>query len=193
MRINKLLVYLTLGVVGVVVVAMFVTATTYMQLGIAMVIYPVLVYFGYKAFLAKSYRVDRRQVVARVLRPIKAAEATLGVADVDKRGFLKLIGAAGLSWFVFSLIGKRVELPWLNRLSGGTDKASADTTDAYKISEIADGPITYYGFVKAGGAWFIMQEDTEGGTFRYVKGTSGFAANWAKREQLTFDYYDNVF
>lgn len=194
MRVNRLLIYLVLGVVGAAVTVMFVTATTYLQLGVAVVIYPVLVYFGYKAFLAKSYKVDRRQLLAKVMRPIKAAEASLGVADVDKRGFLKLIGAAGLSFFLFSLLNKKGG-SWLSRLTGpGMSGIAADEpTDAYRISEIEDGVVTYYGFVKTGGAWFVMQEDSEAGSFRYVKGDSGFAANWAKREQLPYDYYDNVF
>ena len=47
----------------------------------------------------------------------------------------------------------------------------------------------YYGYTWAGGKWYIMQEVTSAGTFRYVSGTSGYAAAWTARAGKSYDYF----
>ena len=116
------------------------------------------------------------------------------VADIDKRAFLKLIGATGISFFLFSLLGRRVEVPFFGRaVESGTNPVEGQPTDGYKISEIDDNTITYYGFTNKDGAWLIMREDTEASSFRYVKGDLEFSGNWSNRENLKYDYFHEVF
>lgn len=60
-----------------------------------------------------------------------------------------------------------------------------------------DTTITYFGFVNSKGEWYIMQQvATNSGadlTFKYIKGNSGYTANYALRESLTYDYFYNIF
>ena len=72
----------------------------------------------------------------------------------------------------------------------GTVSASAD---GYKISEVDEGSISYYGFINNQGAWLIMREEIDGGSFRYAKGSSDFPGNWASRENLRYDYFNALF
>lgn len=177
------------------VLFLFATSTSYLQLGIAIVAYPIIAYFALSLFPRKLKVQKKSEKIA----PIEAQ-------DVDKRTFLKLIGATGLSFFIFSLLGKRTETllfgrsleTKINELGGNVIASTSSKTDAYtmegyRISEIDDGLITYYGFIKKGGAWFIMQENTDTGSFRYVKGEYDFVKNWQKRQNLTYDYFNNVF
>jgi hypothetical protein len=190
---------------------MFVTATSYTQLAIAMLLYLPLAYFALQVFprgLPKG-RIITVEVVSKTTGPETAKPKKRGVdiRDTDKRAFLKLIGAAGISYFLFSLLGRRVDLSALGRAVGlGTDNGDASpdqeiapagsgtlATDGYKISEIEEGVITYYGFVNKNGGWFIMREDTNAASFRYARGDFGFPSSWTKREQLKYSYYHNAF
>ncbi len=74
-----------------------------------------------------------------------------------------------------------------------TQQLPASPTDGYTISEIDDGIIAYYGFMGQKGAWFIMRQDANDGSFRYAKGDIDFPINWEDRTNLTYDYYANVF
>ncbi len=51
----------------------------------------------------------------------------------------------------------------------------------------------YFGFIDRLGNWYIQQFSNSNGTFRYVKGTSNYTANWANRTNLDYDYFYNVF
>ncbi|MCS7092122.1 MAG: hypothetical protein NZM26_02115, partial [Patescibacteria group bacterium] len=73
------------------------------------------------------------------------------------------------------------------------DPAEKQPMDGFRISEIDDGTITYYGYTNKDGAWIIIREDTENNSFRYIKGDSNFKENWDKRAWLDYDYYYNVF
>lgn len=124
--------------------------------------------------------------------------------DIDRRAFLKLIGSAGLTLFMFSIFTKRAEAAFFGSVPGPGTVALKDTTgtqvdpaikhptDGYKISEIDDSSPAYYGFIEKTGKWFIMKESSSG-TYRYVKGDSGFSTNWTNRASLSYDYYDVVF
>ena len=72
--------------------------------------------------------------------------------------------------------------------------AETQPTDAYRISEIDEEDETaFFGFTDTKGAWFIMKKEENSGSFRYTKGKANFAANWAGRKLLGYDYYHNVF
>lgn len=132
-------------------------------------------------------------------------EKQYGIADSDKRAFLKLIGFAGVSFFLYSIFSRRSGVPLLNgdagpKVTGPEDTAGkkihpAEThpTDGYRIAEIDDDAISYYGFTNKDGGWIIMREDTDTTSFRYTKGDTGFPDSWSNRERLKYDYYYNVF
>lgn len=186
-------------IAGAVVIAIFITAKTYTQLGIAILLYPLLAFFAYKLFENTLWRPSQPTLtVAEEVEEVK--KENVGVADIDKRLFLKLIGATGLSFFLISLFGRRIEallfgqnLGTLPPSGGKTSTATPSPTDGYTISEIDDSIVGYYGFINQAGAWFIMKRHLDTGSFRYVKGTSDFPKNWKNRENLKYDYFYNAF
>ena len=52
-----------------------------------------------------------------------------------------------------------------------------------------DDTIRYYGYVSSNGAWIIMENDIDEGTYRYIVGASLYTANWTAREALTYGLY----
>ncbi len=196
--------YTALAMAGIVVVLMFVTSRTYTQLVFAMLLYIPLAYFALQVF-PRGLPKGRIVTVEVISKP--TGQTGADIKDKDKRAFLKLIGAAGVSYFIFSLLRSRADLSALGRVVGlGTSSpdASVDSevapagagtlaTEGYKVSEIDEGVISYYGFINKTGGWFIMREDTNTTSFRYAKGDFGFPTNWARRSQLKYDYYYNAF
>lgn len=73
----------------------------------------------------------------------------------------------------------------------------------YQISDedadSADVDITYYGYLNQEGEWYIMREDVNVGgdddvkAWRFAKGSSGYTANWALRESLTYADFETTF
>lgn len=209
---RKTLTYPSFVIASLLVILIFVTAKTYTQLGIAVLLYLPLAFFALKVFPRKAWR-KGLSIEFPAIKPAQKTEVQkvevkkerVEIADIDKRAFLKLIGAAGLSFFIFSLINRRADALFFGRAGGsGTtttqdstgkiiDPAERQPTDGYKISEVDDNVITYYGFINKDGAWFIMREDTDTRSFRYAKGDSRFPTNWSKREQLKYDYFHNTF
>lgn len=127
------------------------------------------------------------------------------VSDVNRRLFLKLIGSAGVSAFLFSIFTDKAQASFFgsmpvpgamtvkNTSGQAIDPAEKQPTDGYEISEIDDSTSpAYYGFVHKTGAWYISQEGSTG-SYRYVKGGSDFPSAWTNRATLTYDYFDNVF
>lgn len=202
---KSLLTYSGFVIVCIGVILAFITATTYTQLVIAVLLYPLLIFFAYRIFSGKAkglFSSAHRSVAHPVVRQEKKAEA---VSDIDKRSFLKLIGATGASFFLISIFGRRVENLLLNNQNIGKNQvfienpankantSTASPTDGYNISEVEDGTVSYYGFINKDGNWFIMKGDNDTGSFRYVKGKSDFPGNWKKRENLKYDYFHEVF
>lgn len=214
---RKNLTYCSFVIASLVVIATFVTAATYAQLAVAIVLYPLLIYFAFKTF---PRRVPSKKPAFAVQPPVKLVQKVeektadpknemWGIADIDKRMFLKLIGGVGLSLFLFSIFNKKAEGLFFKSLpaSGPTsgtfsladtkgnkiDPAQNQPTDGYRISEIDNNVITFYGFTNKDGAWFVMQEDTDRGSFRYARGDANFPGNWTNREHLKYDYYSNIF
>lgn len=185
---------------SIVVVVIFITATSYLQLGIAVVLYPLLVYFAFKLFPRNgSYQ---KPTTALIRTPIKSIPKTnmansqkIEISDIDKRTFLKLIGATGISFFLFSILGRRADdLIFNNRnITPNNNQASAEVTEGYKISEVDEGTVSYYGFINKEGGWLIMKEDSANNSYRYAKGDSRFTDNWKGRESIKYDYYYKLF
>ena len=205
MRIMRkiLLIYFSFVIACLVVIMAFITATTYIQLAAAILLYPLLVYFAFKVFPRKTREYSSKKPIAKVPKPQRE---NVGISDIDKRVFLKLIGGAGLFLFLFSIFNKKADSLFFRRAAEGSgttllkdiagnkiDPAQAQPTDGYRISEIDDNVISYFGFTNKDGAWFIMQEDSDTGSFRYSKGNGNFPGNWENRENLKYDYYSSVF
>lgn len=204
-----LLTNFTLIITFVLMIATFVTARTYTQLAVAIVLYPLLVFFIYKVFPRKLWGHPSKTLATQVQSSVTLAgrledtkRENIGISDTDKRVFLKLIGGVGIFLFLISLFNKRVEnlipknlpgiFPAANIASSKNDSTPNQPPDEYKISEIDSDVISFYGFINSSGAWYIMRADTDKGSFRYARGESKFPDNWTNRENLKYDYYYNV-
>jgi hypothetical protein len=207
---KKLAIYTSFAAVSLSDAAIFLTTTTYIQLAVAILIYLTLVYLAFKLFPRKIYpQSNTRQSIQKDITLNKTSSkqdtsGEVGISDINKRAFLKLIGATGLSFFITSLITRkfgtflgRTEGPEFTSIrdSSGNiiNPAKLQPTDNYKISEVNYGTITYYGFIDQGEGWFIMKEDINAGTYRYIKGVTNFHENWNNRESLKYDYFNQVF
>lgn len=198
------LTYVAFTVACVVVIMTFITSTNYIQLAIATLLYPFLIIFAYKILPLKTLAVSKKPI-AKIQLPVIPAEKkeNTDVSDINKRAFLKLVGATGLSFFLISIFGRRVESLIFGQSVGPTpssignypetNSTVASPTDEYKISEIDDNIVGFYGFIKKEGGWFIMKQDANDGSFRYAKGESNFPENWKNRQNLKYDYFHNVF
>jgi len=214
---KKIVIYTGFVITCLADVVFFLSTTTYVQLAIAIALYLILIYFALKLFPRKTQvesaaietvPVAPNDSTVELTPPIQdTSEVSEGVEilDIDKRAFLKLIGAAGLSFFLSSLFSKRAETLLLGKAEGlGLTKiqdpagdvispAKHHPTDNYKISEVDYGISTFYGFMDQGEGWFIMKEDLNAGTYRYIKGDSNFHSNWNNQEGLNYDYFNQVF
>lgn len=205
----KILIGFIFIIAGVLVGAVFVNATNYSQLAIAAVLYSLLALFFFIVFPRGTQVSHSGRLNVSVWPPAGLSEvgtATGGNADaidIDKRTFLKLIGGAGLAFFLFSVFRNKIEGLFFKGLPSGTSSqgtianseslAQNQPMDGYSISEIDDNIIAFYGFTNNDGNWFIMREDTDTGSFRYTKGVSNFPSNWDNRANLKYSYYSSVF
>lgn len=220
-RVLTAITYFTFVIACIAVMMVFITSKTYLQLGVAIVLYPVVVFLGYKAFprhrdsltpavayspaqgTLPAQNVDSQDGASGVT--VGSKLGTVDVADIDRRVFLKLVGATGLSFFLISLFSRRTADTLLyNKLNTGKESVNPVTDQVntasqkqgpsgYTITEIDDNLIAYYGFTNTTGGWYIMREDSLSGSFRYVKGDSDFPSNWKDREDLKYAYYNDVF
>lgn len=207
---TRTLTYSAFAVASILIIFGFVTAQTYSQLGVAVVLYPALIFTAFKIFPRIGWRL-RKITIPKPLKANHDRDETpkpqrepAYVADIDRRTFIKLIGATGVSFFLFSILGRWAEAFFfgrtgqlgINQQIGSGDQfalAGPSPTDGYKIADIAEGLVTYYGFINKDGAWLIMRNDTNDNSFRYAKDDSNFPGNWANRENLKYDYYYNLF
>ncbi len=201
---RKVLAYTCLALACILVVAIFITSTSYLQLILGIVLYPVVAYFGIKVLNKDKVKID---TLLPKERKKQAQSPEKESVDDEKRTFLKLVGTTGLFFFITSLLGNRVGNLLLGQASNqlapvgsqqdlgapvasGTGSLSAS---GYNISEIDEGVSTYYGFTSKTGGWLIMKQDTDTSSFRYAKGDVNFPAGWNNRENLKYDYYYNLF
>jgi len=202
----------------VIVVLLFVTAKDYTQLAVGIFLYPVLGYLALTIFPHKP-GAAHREITVKLPIPMpsmlvddnvdindsSAKKSKLEIADVDRRAFLKLIGVAGISYFIFSIFSKKAQIPFFGKLGGTADSvalknvegktidpAERQPLDGFQISEIDDSIIAYYGFINKEGAWYIMKEDTETSSYRYAKGETSFPQGWTNRAKLKYDYFHNI-
>lgn len=125
--------------------------------------------------------------------------------DESRRDFLKLIGTAGISIFVYNLLFRRDAgslfgsfsptnpLALKNAQGEVINPAEKSPTQGYYISQVDDGTATsYYGFINSLGQWFIMRQDVNN-AYRYSRGDRDFESNWNERTKLDYDFFDNVF
>lgn len=208
---KTVLTYSSLAIASLVMVAGFITATSYAQLAAATLAYPLLIFVAYKVLPLKAGQASQKKSFeeeqAQIALDAKTQEEKrtfVGIADIEKRAFLKLIGATGLSFFLISIFGRRIETLLFGQTAAPpasigtpsvvqTNVVTASPTDGYKITEIDNGLVGYYGFTNKDGGWFIMKEDTNSGSFRYAKGAASFALNWDNRTNLKYDYFHDLF
>jgi hypothetical protein len=138
---------------------------------------------------------------------IEGEEVTLKEKfDIDRRTFLKLIGSAGMTLFLFSIFTKKAQAAFFGSNPGpgivgikdseGTliDPAIKHPTDGYKIAELDDSTPAYYGFVDKDGNWFIMKEAS--GQYKYYKKLptdDDFGTEWPNRGGFSYQYFDAIF
>ena len=200
--------YFSFMVALVLVVLTFITANSYAQLGAGMGLYLLLSFCALKLFPRKvSLKVSTQTASPSTSQPtvVIGQDSEEEVQDSAKRDFLKMIGIAGVSLFVFSIFNRRAEIPFFGKAAAVPETLSLkDSTgrtinpaekqplDGYQISEIDDSIVAYYGFTNVDGSWFIMREDTDTSSFRYAKGDKEFPSGWKNRERLTYDYFHNL-
>lgn len=210
---RKAIVYSGFALASLVVVATFLSARDYTQLGAAVILYPLLAYLAYELFVRKSSQETYIPVAEPApvkeekkveVETVKVTKEGASIKDFDKRTFLKLIGAAGVSFFLYTILARRSDVFFGKAIQSGPialedasgkkiDPSEKHPTDGYRISEIDDSELTFYGFINKLGAWFIMKEDPDSGSFRYIKGDVDFSGNWSSRKRQKYDYYHNVF
>lgn len=66
---------------------------------------------------------------------------------------------------------------------------------AYQPSDVDNSTISYYGFIRSDGAWYIMQKTTSGSvdSYRYAAGDTDYPTYWATRDCIVYNYYNAVF
>lgn len=214
--------YFTFVVACIAVMLIFITSKSYLQLGIAIALYPVIVLLGYRAFPRRQElpimpavalnQPPTNQFSSPTVSPADQNTSipnlkigTVDVADIDRRVFLKLVGATGLSFFLISMFSRRAADTLLtSRMNSNTTSTNPvdnnpvttnqkSNPTGYTITEIDDSLVAYYGFTDQSGGWYIMREDTLAGSFRYAKGDSDFSKNWLARENLNYKYYHEIF
>ncbi|TSC86761.1 MAG: hypothetical protein G01um101416_615 [Microgenomates group bacterium Gr01-1014_16] len=190
----KALRYYCLLISAALVVAGFISAGTPSQFIVSIIFSSLVVYFLISVWPSIS--------VPNAFETTKNPEKV----DVDRRDFLKLIGTAGISIFLYNLLFRRDSAPLfssptpapslplaLKNVEGQViDPAEKSPTQGYYISQIDESAISYFGFINKTGQWFIMRQDTDN-SYRYSRGDKDSAANWANRSKLSYDYFDNVF
>jgi hypothetical protein len=194
------------------VIVAFITSRTYMQLGIAILLYPILVFFAYKIIPQRAFRTTIKKSVKKESTTVQTQDPTIdnenikiGISDIDKRVFLKLIGSTSIVLFILSIFNKRAENVFFKNFSGigntpyqstainNNETSTNQPLDGYRITEFDDNINSFYGFTNKDGGWYIMKLDTASGSFRYSKGDSNFPASWDNRDKLKYDYFNNVF
>lgn len=209
--IKKAIIYYNFIVVTTMVVSGFFSTQSSPQLISAILFSPIALYFWLLVVPKKNKAVAIYSTpkLPKTQKPVELKRLPdKAKVDADRRMFLKLIGSAGASLFLFALFTKKAEAAFFGSVPGTGTVALKDTsgtqidpaikqpTDGYKISGIDDSSPAYYGFVNKDGDWFIMRE-TSGGEYKYYKKTAldnDFTTDWPNRATLTpYEYFDSIF
>jgi len=198
---KKLLIYYNFIIISLMVIVGFISSTSYAQLITAGLFFPLFIYFGLKVFPRRNRAIHLPSEAAIQAVAVKGTvlkedqniqELKKEGVDIDRRMFLKLIGSAGASVFLFSLFTKKAEAAFFGSVPGPgvisikdstgvkIDPAVKHPTDGYKISRLDDSSPAYYGFTNKVGAWFIMKEAANG-SYTYAVGSTDFGINWGNR------------
>lgn len=210
---RKILIYYSFIISAVVVFIGIASVQTTPQLISSMLFFPMWVYLALLVFPQRKRAINLAGIklakqpvgnLKEIQKEETAEEGKVEKLDHDRRAFLKIIGSAGVSLFMFALFTKKAEAAFFGSVPGpGTvgiknasgqliNPAEKHPTDGYKISRIDDSTPAYYGFTNKDGEWFIMKEDSSG-NYTYAVGTSSFSTNWANRASLTYGEYFEMF
>ena len=198
---TKALRYYCLLVSLSVVTAGFLSAATPSEFIISIIFSSLVIYFLISVWPSMGFKFH----LSGIPRVEVAAKGNEKV-DVDRRDFLKLVGTAGVSIFLYNLFFRRDSTPLFGNSTPNTptplalknaqgqviNPAEKSPTEGYYISQIDDSEISYFGFINKMGQWFIMRQDTDD-SYRYSRGDKDAAGNWTQRSKLPYDYFDNVF
>lgn len=214
MKPNKILIIYSFFICLFLTIVGIFSAKNVTQLLSSFIFLPLIFYFGTR-MLRFFKPVPKKQITKKKTSALQTAvsnhqtaiepEIIPGVADNDKRLFLKLIGSSGISLLLMALFTKKAQAAFFGSVPGPgvvaikdsagnkIDPAEKNPTDGYEITEIDDtSSPAYYGFVKKTGAWYIMQEDSTG-AYRYTKGDSGFSTAWTGKAGLNYGYFNSIF
>lgn len=201
----KPLIYYNFVVVTIMTISGFLGAQSLPQLLSAVLFFPLAVYFLLEVLPRKKRALtipDREPPVIadRVLpddthlipKAVKAQSF-----DINRRGFVKFIGSAGLALFFLTMFTRKTPGDIFSSAPGSQsaqiDPAVAHPTDGYTIARIDDSTPSYYGFLNKDGAWFIMREEGDG-TYQYARGSSDFVnLGWGVRDTLTYGEFNAAF
>lgn len=199
-----ILIYYNFIIVGLMTIFGFISAQSFVQFIVACLFFPLFIYFGLRVFPRRNRAIHLPGKAAIETIPVKGAVLKKEGIDIDRRMFLKLIGSAGASVFLFSLFTKKAEAAFFGSVPGPgavtikdttgakIDPAVKQPTDGYKISRLADTSPAYYGFTNKDGAWFIMKEDANG-NYTYAVGSTAFETNWGNRADEDLVDYGEYF
>lgn len=205
---KRIFIYYSFVISTSLVVISFLASRTIPEFISSLIFSPIAFYFLILVFPMPNPEARATSIIQntkKLVTPAQINSLTSKLVDVDRRDFLKLIGTAGITAFVFSLFSRKSNVPFFGEVSNvdsgyikdsiGTkiDPAEKSPTDGYNVSEIDDSSeISYFGFINKLGQWFIMRQDVDK-AFRYSKGDKDFSKNWEKRDELDYDYFNNVF
>jgi len=217
---KKLLIYYNFVLVTLMIVAGFFGTSNLAQLASAVLFFPLAAYFLFLVLPNKNKAIvfPKPQEIAKTKKGKAKTEILKAEKieddgsdkkrmDANRRAFVKLIGSAGVTLFLFSIFTKKAQGAFFGSVPGPGTVALKDTTgtqidpaiklptDGYKISEIDDSSPAYYGFVDKDGDWFIMKESSAG-QYKYYKKTAtdnDFETDWLVRGDFTYEYFDAIF
>lgn len=201
----KPLIYYNFIVVTIMTISGFLGAQSLPQLLSAIIFLPLAVYFLLEVLPRKKRALtipDRElPVIADRVLPedthiIPKAVKSQGF-DINRRGFVKFMGSAGLALFFLAMFTRKTPGDIFGSAPGSQsaqiDPAVAHPTDGYTIARIDDSTPSYYGFLNRVGSWFIMREESDG-TYQYARGKSNFASTgWDARDTLSYEEFNAAF
>jgi hypothetical protein len=209
MKSDKILIFYSFFVSLLLTVVGVLSAKDTSQMINGLVFLPLVFYFGTNLLHlgANQIRVIKTKPKPIPVKPVELTpEIVPGVADNNKRLFLKLIGSSGVILLLMALFTKRAQASFFGSAPTGPgavfvkdtagnkiNPAEKSPTDGYAITNIDDASTpAYYGFVKKTGDWYIMNQSADG-VYLYAKGTVDFSTNWDNRSGLGYDYFNVVF